>query len=101
MGDLRPDIFLNNFRQNSCEIFDAISNQICRAPHLCVSFCNVSDKPEVSLSLGRNIEMNKIKEGEDIYLECLVNSRPQPTRLYFTHQAGTNKLKMPLVAKIE
>ena len=62
---------------------------------------HVPDKPGVSLSLGRNIEMNKIKEGEDIYLECLVNSRPQPTRLYFTQQAGTNTLKKPLVAKIE
>ena len=50
----------------------------------------------MSLSLGRNIEMNKIKEGEDIYLECLVSSRPPPTKLYFKHQVsqGVNFSKL-------
>lgn len=49
---------------------------------------HLPDKPGVSLSLGRNIEMNKIKEGEDIYLECLVTSRPPPSKLYFKHQVS-------------
>ena len=45
-----------------------------------------ADKPKVSLNLGKSIEMNKIKEGEDIYLECSVDSRPPPYKLFFKHQ---------------
>jgi len=30
--------------------------------------------------------MNNIREGEDIYLECLVDSRPPVTKLYYTHK---------------
>ena len=47
-----------------------------------------SDKPKVSLNLGKSIEMNKIKEGEDIYLECSVDSRPPPYKLFFKHQVN-------------
>ena len=32
--------------------------------------------------------MNNIREGEDIYLECLVDSRPPVTKLYYTHKVG-------------
>ena len=38
------------------------------------------------MNLGKSIEMNKIKEGEDIYLECSVDSRPPPYKLFFKHQ---------------
>ena len=65
-------------------LFDAIRVVVTAA----ISCHHVPDKPGVSLSLGRNIEMNKIKEGEDIYLECLVSSRPPPTKLYFKHQVS-------------
>ena len=74
-------------------LFDAIRVVVTAAiscQHRCISdtVYHVPDKPGVSLSLGRNIEMNKIKEGEDIYLECLVSSRPPPTKLYFKHQVS-------------
>ena len=32
--------------------------------------------------------MDKVKEGEDIYLECAVDSRPQPYKLFFKHQVS-------------
>ena len=32
--------------------------------------------------------MNNIKEGEDIYLECLVDSRPEVSKLYYTHEVS-------------
>ena len=50
------------------------------------TFHSYLDKPKVSLSLGKSIEMNKIKEGEDIYLECSVDSRPTPYKLFFKHK---------------
>ena len=49
------------------------------------------DKPKVSLSLGTSIEMNNIREGEDIYLECLVDSRPPVTKFYYTHKVGDSE----------
>ena len=50
------------------------------------NYVSSADKPKVSLNLGKSIEMNKIKEGEDIYLECSVDSRPPPYKLFFKHQ---------------
>ena len=52
-----------------------------------------ADKPRVQLSLGKSIEMDKVKEGEDIYLECAVDSRPQPYKLFFKHQVYREYLK--------
>jgi len=52
-------------------------------------------KPKVSLNLGKNIEMNKIKEGEDIYLECSVDSRPEPYKLFFKLQGDNLDISKP------
>ena len=57
-----------------------------------VSEMSCLDKPKISLSLGTSIEMNNIKEGEDIYLECLVDSRPEVSKLYYTHEVCRNQL---------
>lgn len=63
---------------------------------------NIHYKPKISLSLGTSIEMNNIKEGEDIYLECLVDSRPEVSKLYYTHEGiklDPNKPGRKLVSK--
>jgi len=63
---------------------------------------NIHYKPKISLSLGTSIEMNNIKEGEDIYLECLVDSRPEVSKLYYTHKGiklDPNKPGRKLVSK--
>ena len=57
-----------------------------RMKHHQQSSVHIVDKPKVGLKLGRNIEMERIKEGEDIYLECSVDSRPDPFKLFFRHQ---------------
>ena len=48
----------------------------------------------MSLNLGKNIEMNKIKEGEDIYLECSVDSRPEPYKLFFKLQVKCKSIRL-------
>jgi len=56
---------------------------------------NIHYKPKISLSLGSSIEMNNIKEGEDIYLECLVDSRPEVQKLHYTHKGNKLDLNKP------
>jgi hypothetical protein len=40
-----------------------------------------SDIPMTSLQYGANLNPNSIKEGDDIYFECIVQARPQVTKL--------------------
>ena len=62
---------------------------VCFVLHsISISILFLLDKPKVSLKLGRNIEMDRIKEGEDIYMECSVDSRPEPYKLFFRHQVA-------------
>lgn len=37
--------------------------------------------PEVSLHLGANIKYSTIKEGNDVYLECIIKANPPVTEL--------------------
>ena len=40
-----------------------------------------ADKPRLSLTLGRTLNPSQIKEGDDVYFECLIVSNPAATRL--------------------
>ena len=40
-----------------------------------------SDSPLVMLILGKSIASDSIYEGGDVYFDCLVKSKPQPTKI--------------------
>ncbi len=45
-----------------------------------------SDPPLVRLSFGLNVERERIVEGSDVYMDCLVQAKPKP------YKVGTAKL---------
>jgi hypothetical protein len=47
---------------------------------------HVMYKPRLTLSLGRTLNPNEIKEGDDVYFECLIVSNPAATRLEWFHR---------------
>lgn len=51
--------------------------------------CFISDPPIVTLRLGSTLSDN-IKEGDDVYFECLAVANPQWRKLYWLHDVSTN-----------
>ena len=41
-----------------------------------------------SLQFGANLNPNSIKEGDDIYFECIVQARPPVTKLQWYHNVS-------------
>ena len=41
------------------------------------------DPPEVKLKLGTNLNPSLIKEGDDVYFECLISANPQITAIHW------------------
>ena len=41
----------------------------------------MSDAPQVSLVLGRALKASNLKEGDDVYFDCLVKANPPPRRV--------------------
>lgn len=52
--------------------------------------CFISDPPIVTLRLGSTLSDN-IKEGDDVYFECLAVANPQWRKLYWLHDVSKNK----------
>ena len=48
----------------------------------------VSDAPRVELQLGRSLNASSIKEGDDVYFECLIYSNPPPKKIVWTRQVS-------------
>ncbi|XP_054711449.1 nephrin-like [Uloborus diversus] len=44
-------------------------------------YLNIYFPPEVSLTLGANIKYSTIKEGNDVYLECIIKANPPVSEL--------------------
>ncbi len=40
-----------------------------------------SDAPLVRLSFGLNVERERIVEGSDVYMDCLVQAKPKPYKV--------------------
>ncbi len=40
-----------------------------------------SDPPLVRLSFGLNVERERIVEGSDVYMDCLVQAKPKPYKV--------------------
>ena len=47
-----------------------------------------SDAPQLWLSLGHNLAEDKIKEGDDVYFDCEVNSNPVTGKIIWKHNVG-------------
>ena len=47
------------------------------------------DKPTASLKLGSSLNASNIKEGDDVYFECSVNSNPRPNKIVWMKDVST------------
>ena len=43
-----------------------------------IVFCTLSDPPQVSIQLGKSLVASDIREGVDVYFDCLVSANPTP-----------------------
>ena len=49
-----------------------------------------SDAPHAELRLGRSLNASNIKEGDDVYFECLIHSNPAPSTIVWTRHVSCN-----------
>ena len=47
-----------------------------------------ADPPEVSLTLGQQIDPVALKEGSDVYLECRVRANPTIFKIEWLHNVS-------------
>ncbi|XP_069969605.1 nephrin-like [Penaeus vannamei] len=67
---------------------------VCRAQHPTLPLdtlediftLNVSYKPNVSLSLGRSLNPQMLREGNDVFFECSVDANPAPYKVKWLHE---------------
>ena len=45
-----------------------------------------SDKPRVSLRLGKSLDPDNLRTGNDVYFECDVKANPIPHKLVWLHR---------------
>ena len=45
-----------------------------------------SDKPRVSLRLGKSLDPDNLRTGNDVYFECDVRANPIPHKLVWLHR---------------
>ena len=50
-----------------------------------------SDPPRMELRLGRSLNASNIKEGDDVYFECLIQANPPPSNIRWTRNVSINK----------
>ena len=54
-----------------------------------------ADPPTASLNLGTSLNASNIKEGDDVYFECSVNSNPRPNKIIWKKDVSMdNPLKI-------
>ena len=53
---------------------------------------SISDAPRVELRLGRSLNASNIKEGDDVYFECLIQSNPAPNTIIWTRNVSYKAL---------
>ena len=46
------------------------------------------DPPQVKLSLGSTLKADDIKEGDDVYFECQIQSNPKEHRIGWSHDVS-------------
>ena len=53
---------------------------------------SILDAPRVELRLGRSLNASNIKEGDDVYFECLIQSNPAPNTIIWTRNVSYKAL---------
>ncbi|XP_065207097.1 nephrin-like isoform X2 [Planococcus citri] len=49
---------------------------------------NIQYAPVTRLELGRNLDKAGIKEGSDVYFDCIIDANPPAKKVYWTHNGG-------------
>jgi hypothetical protein len=52
------------------------------------SYIHFSDKPQVSLRLGKSLDPDNLRTGNDVYFECDVRANPEPHKLIWLHNVS-------------
>ena len=50
-----------------------------------------ADKPRVSLRLGKSLDPDNLRTGNDVYFECDVRANPIPHKLVWLHRVSRDK----------
>jgi hypothetical protein len=49
-----------------------------------------ADMPIVTLKMGSSLNPDDIKEGDDVYFECLIQSNPKPYKMSWFHNVSNS-----------
>jgi len=60
--------------------------ELCKISR-CVYF---ADQPTTVLKMGSSLNPDDIKEGDDAYFECIVQSNPKPYKMSWFHNVSNN-----------
>ena len=58
--------------------------------------CLYADAPVTTLELGRNLNEAGIKEGSDVYFDCIIDANPPARKVYWTHNVSKFFLNITL-----
>lgn len=47
-----------------------------------------TDEPNVTLTMGGSLDPDAIKEGDDVYFECIITANPPVQRIYWLHNVS-------------
>jgi len=61
---------------------------ICSDEILTNSSFPIPDMPVVTLKMGSSLNPDDIKEGADVYFECLIQSNPKPYKMSWFHNVS-------------
>lgn len=59
----------------------------------CKIFLSFADMPVVTLKMGSSLNPDDIKEGADVYFECLIQSNPKPYKMSWYHNVSCPQQK--------
>lgn len=52
------------------------------------SYFPVTDQPTAHLKMGSSLNPDDIKEGDDVYFECVIQSNPKPYKMSWFHNVS-------------
>lgn len=84
-GSLSVCLELQSNRHHNTTWWQQLCDEICIDS---VSFFYFADVPIVSLQFGTILKPDTIKEGDDIYFECIVKARPMATSISWFHNVS-------------
>lgn len=49
---------------------------------------NYLDRPELVLEVGRSEEITTVREGDDVYFQCIIKANPLVKSVFWTHNVS-------------